>query len=1095
MKAFPPILCASALALLTYLLIAGSADPVIRPMASWPGDARWIESPGPAQARGYFRLDFDLPPVEIERAWIAVAADVGMETVVNGNPVGRWTAWRATRPFQSGHSEYGQRARLSPPALALNFPREHQWSDNANWRLPPVLDLTTALIPGQINTLAIRAESRDGFPSIAVTGEVLLASGERIPLQTNTTWKASSIPGMNLERGWVLQRNSVADWSEAREVPRPPLGTLYSAVPSGAFSQPFSGHWVDGQVSKSVSIDTPRGRDSRTWLRVLATGDYLIKINGRVVRPLTGPAHHPAKGDWIAAPSSRRALAVSPELLDPAEALHLHSGAGFLVPGHGDPTANDFERQGERLDLSQDSLAAKERGDLVRRLDEEGTRRGASGIAESEAATARLPLALNRSKVAPNFSVFDVTPYLSSFGGTHDVEVVPLESFPSSYAVADRLAWDVGLTLPDGSSEILVSSEGGRLAQPGVRLRFYRTAAPSSPLTKWLLLFTGVLGAGIGWLIAKRPALWTRWRAPIAVGIVVALSLCLLTTALGEKSEELWFLARPWWRWLAAIAGILAGTILLIRGERRDVLRSNRSRRFSWIGLFSILVLSFVLRSYALDLQAMDDDEYASVQATLSIAKKGLPELSPGIYYTRSPAYHYLAAVFVKLFGPNLWALRLPAILAGVASVFMAYLIGSRVFRSRGVGLAAAFLLAVHPFAIFTSHVARFYQQQQLCALVLLYFFVVGFVQRGPAWTRAATIAAFALGVLSQEISLVLVVPLCLCYVLMARRESWGREIPLGVVCILWVGLIGMNLVAFKVICLTRLEGISPNAESTLKPHFWEPLNFLSLWIGYGRLHIFLAPFTVIGMMQAFRRRQAGPMATTFFLLTGVAGIVLLVTGLGFRYQYALLPLWLLLGVYGIRELARLAAVKKGRSVQQSLALGLVALCVVSWCPWRIWQSYDQRLLGDSSGATSFVRANLRSGDKVAITEPHPHAALLEIGQADYDLVLPILYDFVYRDPDGRLIDRNGGAEVMGRSAAVQQAMAKHDRLWFVVNREKFRNRNRNHRWEYPGARVDFMIKQNCQLAYQGYLWDVYLWDRDAGHFATFRTEPMAWNE
>ena len=46
--------------------------------------------------------------------------------------------------------------------------------------------------------------------------------------------------------------------------------------------------------------------------------------------------------------------------------------------------------------------------------------------------------------------------------------------------------------------------------------------------------------------------------------------------------------------------------------------------------------------------------------------------------------------------------------------------------------------------------------------------------------------------------------------------------------------------------------------------------------------------------------------------------------------------------------------------------------------------------LPDSTGACRYVASQIRPGDKTMVTEPHPHAAFLEIGHADYDLSVPV---------------------------------------------------------------------------------------------------------
>jgi hypothetical protein len=90
---------------------------------------------------------------------------------------------------------------------------------------------------------------------------------------------------------------------------------------------------------------------------------------------------------------------------------------------------------------------------------------------------------------------------------------------------------------------------------------------------------------------------------------------------------------------------------------------------------------------------------------------------------------------------------------------------------------------------------------------------------------------------------------------------------------------------------------------------------------------------------------------------------------------------------------------------------------------------------------------------------------------------------------DGHLIDRNGGGRVISSLDAMKQEFSKDGRVWILVNREKFRTRGKNLRWEYPGARFEMFLRKNCDLKYRTYLWNAYLWDPERGFYAHFRSQ------
>jgi hypothetical protein len=130
----------------------------------------------------------------------------------------------------------------------------------------------------------------------------------------------------------------------------------------------------------------------------------------------------------------------------------------------------------------------------------------------------------------------------------------------------------------------------------------------------------------------------------------------------------------------------------------------------------------------------------------------------------------------------------------------------------------------------------------------------------------------------------------------------------------------------------------------------------------------------------------------------------------------------------------------------------------------------------------------MRPEDRVMATEPHSHAAYLEIGKVDYDLTTPVLYDFVVQKK-GKLVDRNGGAEVVDSLERLQRVFNENERVWVLINREKFRSGGENLDWEYPGARVEEFIRCNAEMKYRCPFWSVYLWDRSKGHLQMVRGE------
>ncbi|MCA9196347.1 MAG: glycosyltransferase family 39 protein, partial [Planctomycetales bacterium] len=528
-------------------------------------------------------------------------------------------------------------------------------------------------------------------------------------------------------------------------------------------------------------------------------------------------------------------------------------------------------------------------------------------------------------------------------------------------------------------------------------------------------------------------------------------------------------------------------------GEKLDQ-SADRQRWIAWPILLVLLCFCTFVRAYNVDFQTLDDDEYASVQAALAVAETGTPIYPNDIYYSRSPLHHYLAGATVWLLGGNVWVLRMGPILLGVGTGWVMYLIGSQILGSRWVGLGALLVYSLHPFLIFSSHIARFYQQQQFFAVLVFYFFYFGFVKWGRPFHRYATIWAFSAAIQSQEISAVLGLSMLLGFVAFSHFVKTSEIIKLAIHAACLIGCLAVDFAAFQLICLTRLEGVSPNVEASVKPNFTYALNLLAMLVTYGRVHLTLSVFVLIGIAYGVKRRDKGFLFLALMAFSGILFAVTFITGVSLRYQYWIIAPWILMSVYGLAALCQtLGRLQRDASSLANLkifsATVLTAVLLLSFSPWRIVGSYHVKILGDATGAMQYVAANLRPGDKVGATEPHPHAALLETGRSDFDIAFPLLWDFTHKDEQGYTLDRNGGARVIGSMADLQLACANHDRIFFCINREKFRSRGKNIRWEYPSARAELFFRENCMLVHRSYLWNVYLWDKNRGTYEAFRSE------
>jgi hypothetical protein len=132
------------------------------------------------------------------------------------------------------------------------------------------------------------------------------------------------------------------------------------------------------------------------------------------------------------------------------------------------------------------------------------------------------------------------------------------------------------------------------------------------------------------------------------------------------------------------------------------------------IDLLLLLGLAAILRGIALDSGLWFDEIVTLVESARLPLHRILTEF-PGV--NAHPLFSIFAHASISFFGESAWALRLPAVAFGVASVWAAFALATRVM-SRAEAWAGAFLLAVSYHHIWFSQNARGYTLMGWCALV-----------------------------------------------------------------------------------------------------------------------------------------------------------------------------------------------------------------------------------------------------------------------------------------------------------------------------------------------------------------------------------------
>ncbi len=134
-------------------------------------------------------------------------------------------------------------------------------------------------------------------------------------------------------------------------------------------------------------------------------------------------------------------------------------------------------------------------------------------------------------------------------------------------------------------------------------------------------------------------------------------------------------------------------------------LRSVNASRGATIAIAALTVLALLLRVTSLSRSLFTDEVY-----TLALAQRSFAHMI-GLfgYETNGMAYPIVLWPLIRIFGTGEVLLRLPAVVAGTASVPALWWASRQLVREGAVALLAAALLAINPMAIWYSQTARPY--------------------------------------------------------------------------------------------------------------------------------------------------------------------------------------------------------------------------------------------------------------------------------------------------------------------------------------------------------------------------------------------------
>lgn len=185
--------------------------------------------------------------------------------------------------------------------------------------------------------------------------------------------------------------------------------------------------------------------------------------------------------------------------------------------------------------------------------------------------------------------------------------------------------------------------------------------------------------------------------------------------------------------------------------------------------LVLIIALSFFLRFYKLaevppsiswDEAAVGYNAWTILHWGKDEWGKTLPLVFKSFEDYKHPVHIYLTVPFIGIFGLNEFGVRVSSAFFGVLNVFLIYLLASKIFNNKWVGIVSALVLAVSPYSLQFSRFNHELNFAVFFFMLGLYFFFEGLEKK--KWLLILGSASLGLDLLTYHSAKIVVPPIFL---------------------------------------------------------------------------------------------------------------------------------------------------------------------------------------------------------------------------------------------------------------------------------------------------------------------------------------------
>ena len=313
--------------------------------------------------------------------------------------------------------------------------------------------------------------------------------------------------------------------------------------------------------------------------------------------------------------------------------------------------------------------------------------------------------------------------------------------------------------------------------------------------------------------------------------------------------------------------------------------------------LLYITILGAVLRFYNLGFNSLWLDEAATF---VNVNTGSFAQMWTNVFNDHHAPLFFIVEWLVHFINSTEFWLRVPSVLAGIATILVIYFLGKEVANEK-VGLVAALLLAVSPYHIYYSQEARMYTFTTLFVTLAYYlFFRASKSEDGRYWVLMWLSCAAAFW--THYYTGFVTVPLVIGYFLLRDTKNFKWFLAGGVgafVLVLPVLTSFVNQAAY----------LGGNVYTWGLPALLVPLATVQSFSFQNELVAVLSLLlAVLGIWLAYKKSVVVGVTLGIFLLVPILISMVMSSSIPFnvRYHIYLLPLFLVIASIGIERITRI---------------------------------------------------------------------------------------------------------------------------------------------------------------------------------------------